>query len=115
MIVGQVVGWVLLVMALYAVGLEVSLALEYETYTPVLTGAFLFSLSPGSLLVIQAHVWPWLWDPVVVTVLGWPAWAVFGVPGTLLVVLCGPLGHRLFRPREGPRTNPSRRRSSRPE
>jgi hypothetical protein len=40
-------------------------------------------LHKGSLGLLQAgtqrHIAPWLWDPVLQTILLWPGWLVFGV------------------------------------
>jgi hypothetical protein len=45
-------------------------------------------LSPTSLeaakLAVQTHVGPFLWDPVITTVLHAPTWVVFGILGTVL-------------------------------
>jgi hypothetical protein len=37
--------------------------------------------------VIQRYVFPGLWDPVAITLLQWPAWAIFGLPGLILLAL----------------------------
>ena len=36
---------------------------------------------------IERHVAPWLWDPVLTTVLQAPTWLVFGVVGLLFYIL----------------------------
>ena len=36
---------------------------------------------------IEKHVGPWLWDPIVVFVLGAPTWAVLGLIGSVLVLI----------------------------
>ena len=73
--------------AFYGVALEVSLYRENGAYESVLTGALVFSVSPGAILVAQDYLPDALWDGVVVTILGWPAWAVFGLPGIVLMAL----------------------------
>ncbi len=54
-------------------------------------GRLWYSLDPGSLNLTQAiverYIWPPLWDPVLITVLQWPAAAVLAVPGMVLLVL----------------------------
>ena len=43
-----------------------------------------YTLRPKSLLIFEIRVErlaPWLWDPVLKTILMLPAWAIFGVPG----------------------------------
>ena len=34
---------------------------------------------------IQRYVAPWLWEPVITTILFMPAWVVFGAPSLLLL------------------------------
>ena len=59
------------------------------SFTPL--GQFWYSLDPGSLnltqAVVERYIWPVLWDPVLITVLQWPAALVFAVPGLVLLVL----------------------------
>jgi len=46
-----------------------------------------YTMWPKSLLITEIRVTrmaPWLWDPVLVTLLKLPAWAIFGVPGGVL-------------------------------
>ncbi|WP_349359301.1 hypothetical protein [Stappia sp.] len=54
-------------------------------------GQLWFDFAPESLntaqAAIQRHVAPVLWDPVIQTVLTWPAWAVAGPLGFLLMWL----------------------------
>lgn len=50
-----------------------------------------FAINQNSLLLLQPaierHVAVWLWDPVMVTLLQQPTWAVLGVLGAILVLL----------------------------
>jgi hypothetical protein len=49
----------------------------------------------GAQAGIQRYLAPWLWEPVITTILRWPGWLVFGVPGVLAVILCRKRhGHR---------------------
>ena len=45
----------------------------------------------SSLLLLQPaverHVSPWLWNPVIMTVLEQPVWLVFGIIGVVLILL----------------------------
>jgi len=54
-------------------------------------GEFWYTFSPGSLnlaqAVVQRHLSPWLWDPVILTVLLWPAALFFGLTGLVLLLL----------------------------
>ena len=51
-------------------------------------GEHWFKLNAASLNTLQAaierHVWPWLWDPVMVSLLLIPTWVFFGVIGLML-------------------------------
>ena len=47
-----------------------------------------YTFGPKSLLVFQIRVEniaPWLWDPMITSILKLPAWAIFGIPGGVLV------------------------------
>lgn len=54
-------------------------------------GEHWYSLHPSSLNLAQAaierHVAPFLWDPVITTILLLPAWLVAGVLGALIYLL----------------------------
>jgi hypothetical protein len=56
-------------------------------------GELWYRIDPGSLnltqAVIQRYVHPGLYDPVLLTVLLWPAALVLGVPGAVLLLLTG--------------------------
>jgi len=88
MIVGRVIGWILVVAGLAILAKDVIGWLDTGTLAFSATGELWFSLHNGSLNLIQAitqrYIWPTLWDPVLVTVLLWPAFLVIGIPGLLL-------------------------------
>ena len=84
-------------MVLIALGL---LAAAVETGAHGLAGAgqdffmsardLWYTLRPKSLLVFEIRadrLAPWLWNPLLTTILTAPAWAIFGLPGGLLVWL----------------------------
>ena len=82
-------GWALMVLAFAAASAE-----TLARSLPGKPGLFLsaydlwYAAWPGNLVVTQIRIekflHPWLWDPVIVTVLAPPAWALFGVPGLAL-------------------------------
>lgn len=88
MIVGRVIGWILVVMAVAALGHEVILAFETGSYHFIALGEQWFKINPASLNIsqaaIQRYVAPWLWEPVITTILLWPTWLVLGIPGIFL-------------------------------
>jgi len=52
-----------------------------------------YTLRPKSLLVFEMRtegLAPWLWNPLMTTILAFPAWFVFGVPGSIFAWFCHP-------------------------
>jgi len=96
-IVCRIFGWILLLAALGAFAYEVMVAIDHGSWRMIALGEIWFKLHPQSLNTAQAgiqrHVAPWLWEPVITTILLWPGWLVFGVPGILAWVFCR-RGHR---------------------
>ncbi len=92
MIIGRVIGLVLLLTAIAAAGYEVWAAFETGAWRPIALGEIWYKLHAASLngaqAGIQRYVSPFLWEPVITTVLLWPGWAVFGVPGVALTWFC---------------------------
>ncbi len=85
--------WSLLAaMIAFAIDATKSMAASEWVSTPL--GEYWYKLHPASLNTLQAaierHVHPYLWDPVVFTVLQAPAWVFFGVLGILLYLLGRP-------------------------
>jgi hypothetical protein len=102
MVVGRVIGWLFLVAAVATLGWDLADAFGGEGWNSTALGLRWFQTHSPSLgfaqVVFQRFipaVGPWLWDPVIQTILLWPAWAVFGVPGIVLSFL--------FRRRRRPR------------
>ncbi|MCH8183245.1 MAG: hypothetical protein IID55_08675 [Proteobacteria bacterium] len=91
MVVGRVIGWLFLAAALAALGWDLADAIGGGGWQSTALGLRWFQNHAPSLGLFQVifqrfipAVGPWLWDPVIQTVLLWPAWAVFGAPGILL-------------------------------
>jgi hypothetical protein len=84
-------GWALVAIALIDFGYEMVLAATTGGWRIVPAGELWFKIDVGSLnlmqAVIQRYIWPTLWDPIIVTVLQWPPWSIFGAPGAVLVAL----------------------------
>ena len=92
MIVGRIIGWALLAVALVALGADIVGWLSSGSLRVTSLGQHWFEIHRASLglaqAAVQRHVLPELWDPVIQTVLLWPTWAVFGVTGAVLAYLC---------------------------
>ena len=91
-------GLLLLAMGLVAFGYEVFVAINSGSYRMIAAGELWFRLHAYSLnlsqAVIQRYLHPSLWDPLLISALQWPTWALLGIPGVLLAVLFGPLTRR---------------------
>lgn len=99
----RAVGWILTGVAAVLLARELFHLLSEGRFEPLDVGYVWFTLHADSLQlaqpVVQRYVHPWLWEPVIVTLLLWPAFAVIGVPGVLLLLLTRPRRRRgsLFR------------------
>ena len=54
-------------------------------------GSLWYSTHPGSLQLLQPaiarHISPFLWDPIMITILLWPVTSALGVPGLIIMLL----------------------------
>ena len=54
-------------------------------------GSLWYSTHPGSLQLLQPaiarHISPFLWDPIMITILLWPITSALGVPGLIIILL----------------------------
>ena len=94
MIFGRILGWVFLAGALFALGYGISESVKDGAYLSVALSQLWHDFRPTSLLTVQDWVQkddylglPWLWDPVISTVLRWPGWIVLGAAGAGLLFL----------------------------
>lgn len=85
----RVIGFILLALGLAAFGWDAAQSTGVRDLHLSAAGELWYALSPATLNLAQAvtqrYVLPWLWDPVMITVLLWPAALVLGVPGLLLL------------------------------
>jgi hypothetical protein len=89
---GRIAGWVLLLLAAAAVGYEAVAAMGSGAWRLKALGEIWFAIDVGSLnlmqAVIQRYLSPYLWEPVITSILLLPAWLAFGAPGALLAWAC---------------------------
>ena len=87
-------GVLFLALALITLLYELMMALNQGSYRVIAAGELWFRLHPYSLnlsqAVIQRYVSPTLWDPLIIGLLQWPFWSIFGAPGAMLAFLFGP-------------------------
>jgi len=54
-------------------------------------GSLWYSTHPGSLQLLQPaiarHISPFLWDPIMITILLWPVTSALGLPGLIIFLL----------------------------
>jgi hypothetical protein len=95
MVVGRLIAWLCLGIAVFSLGWAVIDSIDAAAVQFGALGEQWFRLHKESLGLLQAgtqrHIAPWLWDPVLLTIMLWPGWLVFGVLGLVL--------RRLFRRR----------------
>ncbi|MBO6754824.1 MAG: hypothetical protein JJ902_00725 [Roseibium sp.] len=87
----RLLGYGLLACAVIAVVADGSKTVARSEWVMVPLGQLWFEFSPATLnlaqAAIQRNVSPVLWDPVIQTLLAWPAWAVFAPLGLVLLWL----------------------------
>jgi hypothetical protein len=92
MLIGRVIGWGLLILAAMVVAIDLFGWYLNGRFQLIATGDLWFRISPNTIELaqpaIQRHVAAWLWDPVLVTVLLWPAELVLSIPGLFLAWTC---------------------------
>ena len=100
MVVLRVIGWLLIVAALLALGRDIFFCIHDGRLTYLSAGAAWYSVSPGSMNLIQAlienHIWKALWNPMMEAVLRLPIWLVLGIPGLLLAFIARTRKRRRF-------------------
>ncbi len=84
-------GGIFLLAAIALLGYELALAMQAGSYRLLAGGELWYRLSPGSLnltqAIVQRYILPALWDPVMVTLLRWPAWPILALAGVILAGL----------------------------
>ena len=99
MLLGRLLGWLFLILALIAEGHDIWGWLDTGHYQVASLGQLWFEIHRSGLAAMQAtiegHRVAWLWDPVITTVLIWPGALSLFLPAALLLWAC--------RRREAPR------------
>ncbi|WP_417770303.1 hypothetical protein [Stappia sp.] len=93
----RLIGLWLVAVALVALVIDGTSSIAASAWSTTPLGKYWFDFAPESLglaqAAIQRHVNPFLWDPVIQSLLGQPAWVVIGPLGFLFLWL-GELGRR---------------------
>jgi hypothetical protein len=91
--IGRLIGWIVLLAGLSVLVRDGLVWIDTAHWAPIALGQLWFDISPSSLNLVQAvvqrYIHPFLWDPIIVSVLLCWASAVFIALGLLILVLSG--------------------------
>jgi hypothetical protein len=91
--IGRLIGWLFFLAGLAVLARDLFIWADTKHWTPIALGQLWFNLDRSSLNLVQAvvqrYIHPFLWDPIIVTVLLWWAFAVLMVLGLLILALSG--------------------------
>ena len=89
--IAALVGWILAAAALVAFANDVVSFAQTGTYRVIPAGEVWFNGHVASLnltqAVVQRFLHPLLWDPVIATMLQWPAWSLLGAPAAIFIAI----------------------------
>lgn len=85
-----VLGILLIAIAILALGFDAQLSAEDAEPQFKALGQWWYELDRGSYngiqVLLERHIWPPLWDPVLLTAVQWPVWVVVAPVGILLFI-----------------------------
>ena len=91
MIVGRVIGWIALLAGGAVFVRDLLVWVDTKHWAPIALGQLWYQLNRSSLNLVQAvvqrYIHPFLWDPIIVSILLSWAFAVLLILGVLLLVL----------------------------
>lgn len=94
----RIIGLLFAAAAVMVAGIEMARSFQTGKWVITPLGKLWYDLSPGSLnltqAIVQRYLAPQVWEPGIVTVLTWPAWAVLGGFGAVLLILTSLIARR---------------------
>ena len=91
MIVGRVIGWIALLAGAAVFVRDLLVWVDTKHWAPIALGQLWYDLNRSSLNLVQAvvqrYIHPFLWDPIIVSILLSWAFAMLMILGGLLLVL----------------------------
>ena len=91
MIIGRVIGWIVLLAGAAVLVRDGLVWVDTKHWAPIALGQLWYQLNRSSLNLVQAvvqrYIHPFLWDPIIVSLLLSWAFAVLMILGVLLLVL----------------------------
>jgi hypothetical protein len=92
MIVGRLIGWLISLAGVAVLVRDGLVWIDTKRWQPMALGQLWYDLNRSSLNLVQAvvqrYISPFLWDPIIVTILLCWAFAVLIVLGLLILALC---------------------------
>jgi predicted membrane protein len=89
--IGRLIGWIIFLAGLSVLVRDVLVWIDTKRWAPLALGQLWYDLNRSSLNVVQAvvqrYIHPFLWDPILVTILLCWAFAVMMVLGLLILAL----------------------------
>jgi len=89
--VGRLIGWIMFLAGFAVLVRDALVWIDTKRWAPIVLGQLWYELNRSSLnlvqAVIQRYIHPFLWDPVIVTILLSWAFAVLMVLGVLLLII----------------------------
>ncbi|MDF1734157.1 MAG: hypothetical protein P1U37_02655 [Minwuia sp.] len=91
MILLRIIGYLLLFLAIAALGAEILMSVQAGEWVALAVGDIWAEIDRESIGLVQVglerYVHPYLFDPILLTILLWPAWLVAGVPALVILLL----------------------------
>ncbi|MDF1733553.1 MAG: hypothetical protein P1U49_18775 [Minwuia sp.] len=91
MILLRIIGYLLLFLAIAALGAEILMSVQAGEWVSLAVGDVWAQIDRESIGLVQVglerYVHPYLFDPILLTILLWPSWLVAGVPALLILLL----------------------------
>jgi hypothetical protein len=89
--IGRFIGWMLFLAGLSVLVRDVLASIDAKRWAPIALGQLWFDLNRSSLnltqAIVQRYIHPFLWDPVIVTLLLCWAFAVLMVLGLVILAI----------------------------
>ena len=89
--IGRLIGWILFLAGLAVLVRDILVTIDTKSWAPIAVGQLWYDFSRSSLNLVQAvvqrYIHPFLWDPIIVTVLLWWAFAVLMILGLLILAV----------------------------
>jgi hypothetical protein len=89
--IGRLIGWIMFLAGAAVLVRDLLVWIDTKRWAPLLLGQLWYELSRSSLNLVQAvtqrYIHPFLWDPIIVSILLSWAFAVLMVLGMLLLVV----------------------------